>query len=120
MSFALIDTRKNIVVQVEETPFDVHPDFQWVEPNEANVRFGTKYIDGNFVNEFVNPLVQLRIRRNDLLFKSDWMAVSDRTMSPEQIAFRQALRDMPENNPDVALNEAGELINVIWPTEPTT
>jgi hypothetical protein len=64
------------------------------------------------------PLRLLRQQRNQLLAESDWMAVSDRTMSPEQIAYRQSLRDMPANNPDVALNEAGELINVTWPTEP--
>ena len=68
--------------------------------------------------EAAEPLRQLREQRNQLLAQSDWMAVSDRTMSPEQIAYRQSLRDMPANNPDVALNEAGELINVTWPTEP--
>lgn len=64
------------------------------------------------------PLRQLRQQRDQKLFQSDWMAVSDRTMTPEQIAYRQSLRDMLANNPDVALNEAGELINVTWPTEP--
>jgi len=68
--------------------------------------------------EAAEPLRLLREKRNQLLAQSDWMAVSDRTMSPEQIAYRQSLRDMPANNPDVALNEAGELINVTWPTEP--
>ena len=66
------------------------------------------------------PLRQLRQQRDQKLSQSDWMAVSDRTMSPEQIAYRQSLRDMPANNPEVALNEAGELINITWPTEPGT
>lgn len=66
------------------------------------------------------PLRQLRQQRDQKLAQSDWMAVSDRTMTPEQIAYRQSLRDMPANNPDVALNESGELINITWPTEPTT
>jgi len=70
--------------------------------------------------EAAEPLRQLREQRNQLLAQSDWMAVSDRTMSPEQIAYRQSLRDVPANNPDVAVNEAGELINVTWPMEPTT
>jgi hypothetical protein len=64
------------------------------------------------------PLRLLRQQRDQKLAQSDWMAVADRTMTPEQIAYRQSLRDMPANNPDVALNEAGELINVTWPTEP--
>jgi hypothetical protein len=117
MSFALVDTRKNIVVQTEEFPFDVHPDFQWIETVQTNIRYGTKYIDGNFVNEFVDPLVQLRIRRNDLLFKSDWMALSDRTMTQAQIDYRQALRDLPETA-DPQLDENGNLTNVNWPEEP--
>lgn len=66
------------------------------------------------------PMRQLRLERTRLLAQSDWMAVSDRTMTPEQIAYRQGLRDMPADNPDVALNEAGELINITWPTEPTS
>ena len=68
--------------------------------------------------EAAEPLRQLRQQRDQKLSQSDWMAVSDRTMSPEQIAYRQSLRDMPANNPEVALNEAGELINITWPTEP--
>ena len=66
------------------------------------------------------PMRQLRQQRDQKLAQSDWMAVSDRTMTPEQIAYRQALRDMPADNPDVALNESGELINITWPMEPTS
>jgi hypothetical protein len=82
------------------------------EPSESEIQAKIAEL------EAAEPLRQLREQRNQLLAQSDWMAVSDRTMSPEQIAFRQSLRDMPANNPDVALNEAGELINVTWPTEP--
>lgn len=81
-------------------------------------------IDESLVQEKITeltaaePMRQLRQQRNQKLAQSDWMAVSDRTMTPEQTAYRQSLRDMPANNPDVALNEAGELINITWPTEP--
>jgi hypothetical protein len=70
--------------------------------------------------EAAEPMRQLRQQRDQKLAQSDWMAVADRTMTPEQISYRQSLRDMPANYPDVALNDAGELINVTWPTEPTT
>ena len=66
------------------------------------------------------PMRLLRQQRDQKLALTDWMAVSDRTMTPAQIDFRQSLRDMPANNPDVALNDAGELINVTWPTEPSS
>jgi len=52
----------------------------------------------------------LRLRRNALLSQTDWWAATDLTMSAEQIAYRQALRDLPANTADPA--------NVVWPTKP--
>lgn len=51
-------------------------------------------------------------RREALLSETDWWAVSDRTMTAEQTAYRQALRDITshENFPD--LNEED------WPIKP--
>jgi hypothetical protein len=46
-----------------------------------------------------------RATRNMLLAETDWWAVSDRTMSQEEREYRQALRDMP--------NQEG------WPYNPT-
>jgi len=108
-----------IVALVENPSFILEEDnsITWLsvdktQPTEAQIQAKIAEL------EAAEPLRQLREQRNQLLAQSDWMAVSDRTMSPEQIAYRQSLRDMPANNPDVALNEAGELINVTWPTEP--
>ena len=61
------------------------------------------------------PMRQLRQQRNQLLDQSDWMAVSDRTMTQAQIDYRQALRDLPETA-DPQLDEQGNLTNVTWPT----
>ena len=61
------------------------------------------------------PMRLLRIERNKLLAQSDWMAVSDRTMTQAQIDYRQALRDLPETA-DPQLDENGNLTNVTWPT----
>lgn len=66
------------------------------------------------------PFDLIREERNKLLGQTDWMAVSDRTMSAEQTAYRQALRDLPANSPNAALDENGELIGVNWPTPPST
>ncbi len=60
-------------------------------------------------------LVELRIQRNLKLKESDWMAVSDRTMTDEQKAYRQALRDLPANQTP----SDTRLSNITWPTEPT-
>jgi hypothetical protein len=61
------------------------------------------------------PLRQLRQQRNQLLAQSDWMALSDRTMTQSQIDYRQSLRDLPETA-DPQLDENGNLTNVTWPT----
>lgn len=52
----------------------------------------------------------VRNERNDLLSETDWWAVSDLTMTAEQTAYRQALRDVPTQDtfPDT----------VTWPTKP--
>ena len=44
-----------------------------------------------------DDLAMLREERNLLLAETDWWASSDLTMTAEQIAYRQALRDLPAN-----------------------
>tara|TARA_A100001201_G_C4091809_1_gene202390 strand:+ start:190 stop:522 length:333 start_codon:yes stop_codon:yes gene_type:complete len=62
--------------------------------------------------EYANtiPMRQLRRVRNKLLAETDWWAMSDRTMTAEQSAYRQALRDLPANTTDP--------VNPTWPTKP--
>jgi len=62
------------------------------------------------------PMRQLRLERNRLLAQSDWMANSDVTMTEEWRLYRQALRDITTQTP--ALDENGQLTNVVWPTPP--
>ena len=52
----------------------------------------------------------IRIKRNQLLAETDYLALSDNTMSAEMTAYRQALRDLPAStsNPD----------DVVFPTKP--
>lgn len=52
----------------------------------------------------------IRNRRNGLLSETDWLGVSDVTMSDEWKAYRQALRDIPQQN--------GFPFNVTYPTKP--
>ena len=78
----------------------------------------------------------LRLERDRRLADCDWWANSDRTMTAEQTAYRQALRDLPANSPDATLRweqppEDAVLeqtigmphgytvwVNVTWPTKP--
>jgi hypothetical protein len=52
----------------------------------------------------------VRSKRDGLLAATDWWAVSDRAMSAEETAYRQALRDVPQNFASPA--------DVVWPTKP--
>lgn len=60
----------------------------------------------------------LREQRNQLLSATDWWVLPDRTATQGQLDYRQALRDLPANSPNAALDEQGNLINVTWPTKP--
>jgi len=60
------------------------------------------------------PLRLLRIERDRLLQQTDWWVLPDRTATPAQLAYRQALRDLPANSTP-ALDENGNLTGVEWP-----
>jgi hypothetical protein len=65
------------------------------------------------------PMRLLRVERDRLLAQTDWWAVSDRTMTSEQSAYRQALRDLPDTttpvlDPTSLLGISG----VDWPVKP--
>jgi len=61
---------------------------------------------------FVGPLTEAeqRQRRNKLIAETDVWALSDRTMTTEQTAYRQALRDITD--------QSGFPIDITWPTKP--
>jgi len=52
----------------------------------------------------------LRKLRNQKLSETDYLALSDVTMSDEMRIYRQALRDLPANTSDPA--------NPVWPVKP--
>jgi hypothetical protein len=56
------------------------------------------------------PLKFLREERNRKLAETDWWASSDLTMTEEQTAYRQALRDITE--------DYSSLDDVEWPDKP--
>jgi hypothetical protein len=56
------------------------------------------------------PMKELRAERNRRIAETDWWASSDLTMTAEQTAYRQALRDIT--------NTYNSLDTVVWPTKP--
>ena len=60
--------------------------------------------------EAAEPMRLLRAERNQRLANTDWWASSDLTMTAEQTAYRQALRDITDT--------ATSLDDVVWPEKP--
>lgn len=63
-------------------------------------------------DDYINNLlpVDVRNQRNALLAETDYMALSDVTMSDAMTTYRQALRDIPAQDEFPA--------SVTWPTKP--
>ena len=76
------------------------------DPIPTEDEFDAKYA------ELATPffMEELRVERNKRLAETDWWAASDRTMTAEQTAYRQALRDLPANTADP--------FNPVWPVKP--
>ena len=104
---------------------------QITSPYETVERQGIEEIDGKWFKKYViGPIFNneedekayklridikasedIRKTRNNLISKSDWMACSDVIMSDDWKEYRQALRDIPE--------QEGFPHSVDWPTQPS-
>ena len=89
---AWVKINNNIIIQkqpYQEEGFVEAPD---------NVICGMIKEGDSFVNPpetLDNALGNLRFKRNSLLAKTDWSALSDNTMSDAMKTYRQQLRDAP-------------------------
>lgn len=61
----------------------------------------------------------LRRRRDRRLYTSDYTQVTDSPLSGAKkaawVTYRQALRDLPQNNPDITSTDG-----IVWPTPPSS
>ena len=84
-----------------------------IPADAGNRHYAAMLEQGIEIAEYVEPAPTadpVRAERNTLLAATDWMALSDVTMSPEWAAYRQALRDVPD--------QVGFPDNVTWPIAP--
>lgn len=77
--------------------------------------YSDAYVVRNMTQEELNSYEvrlaeRIRYKRNALLSESDWMGVTDRTMSSAEQIYRQGLRDITL--------QLGFPNNITWPTEP--
>ena len=76
--------------------------------------------DTAWKNDSLNrALKKLRKERTIKLSETDYLALSDNTMTSQMTTYRQQLRDLPSNyttSDSSALSE--DLSNLVWPTKP--
>jgi hypothetical protein len=63
--------------------------------------------------EFDMAMEDLRAKRNKLLADTDYLALSDNTMSAEMTTYRQSLRDITNG-----LTTVADVETVVFPTKP--
>lgn len=108
---------ENKVVDLVAQEFDVSPSMTWMDAPDG-CEAGWLLEDGALVTydkrtddqKAADSLQDLRRVRDFLLAETDWWASSDLTMTAEQTAYRQALRDITETYTS--------LDDVVWPTKP--
>ena len=62
---------------------------------------------------FDRAMASLRARRNALLSATDYLALSDNTLSAAMSSYRQSLRDLTEG-----LSTVEQVNSVVFPTKP--
>ena len=62
---------------------------------------------------FDRAMANLRERRNRLLAETDYLALSDNTLTAEMTTYRTELRDITEG-----LTTVEDVNNITWPTKP--
>lgn len=116
---------------LEEPLMTVVPEskYQYVI-DEWETAFDTKHADRKQQEMAQDPAEYMRIQRDYRLRATDEWALSDRTITTAQTAYRQALRDLPDHatdwNPVVTWddsdadrdNHAAVFSGVAWPTKP--
>jgi hypothetical protein len=85
--------------------------FEWhspdiTQPTEAEIQAEIARLEAE------QPWKELRQKRDRLIAETDYLALSDVTLSPEMAAYRQALRDLPANTIDPA--------NPVFPVRPVS
>ena len=107
------------VVDLAEKEFEVHESMTWVNATDA-AEIGGTWDGKNFgpedtrTNEekAADALTRLRSERNKKLEATDYLALSDQTLTTEMSTYRKALRDI--TNTYQSMDDDG----FAWPTKP--
>jgi len=107
---AILKINPNAVVTVIGSDINTC-EIEWLE---GTTPISKADIEAQFpIVEFDMAMEDLRAKRNKLLADTDYLALSDNTMSAEMTTYRQSLRDITNGLTTVADVEA-----VVFPTKP--
>jgi len=95
-----------------------YSNFTWLESDTAPTE---SEIDAEVTRlNNAEPMRLLRLERNIRLTKTDYMALSDVTMTEAWKTYRQSLRDLPASaSPKLDANGNLDMSSVTFPTEPS-
>ena len=87
-------------------------DTKQTQPTETEVNSKISELDN------AEAMRLLRIERDVRIAKTDWRASSDLTLADAWKTYRQALRDITKQTPQLNSDYELDLTSVTWPTEP--
>ena len=99
----------NIIVSDEQWQISINNNHNKVNNDGSTENFDFRTEDEKFSQE----MEFLRFKRNKLLADTDYLALSDNTMSAEMTTYRQNLRDITNG-----LTTVEDVNAVTWPTKP--
>ena len=95
-----------------------YSDLEWLDSSQTKpteTEINSKISELNAAE----PMRLLRIERNRRIALTDWRASSDLTLSNAWKTYRQALRDITKQTPQLNKKYELDLTSVSWPTEPS-
>ena len=100
-------TKKLIITKNENQLVDLTPEEETFRQQEEQEFLAS------IPSEFDTAMEDLRTKRNKLLADTDYLALSDQTLSTEMTTYRQSLRDITNN-----LTTKAQVDAVTFPTKP--
>ena len=118
-----MDITKALIALAPGAEFSlVNEDYDQIQWFSTGITKPTKaQVDAKIAElQAVEPMRLLRKERDRLIAETDWWVLPDRTPTDEQLAYRQALRDLPTTATPVLdyNNWPTRISGVTWPTKP--
>jgi len=106
-----VDAKAHVATYGGFAQESVGDNIQYYKVADGKVTYNSAKVTSD---QLANAWAWVRLKRDEKLIASDWMANSDVTMSDEWKSYRKSLRDFPST-----LNDTTVLNEITWPEEPS-